>query len=371
MGTTDLPFTPDERIMNTTTNVPPRSRSLALGVLAALCLLSLVAVAGCPRTQPRVVLYCAQDEEFAKEILATFQQRTGIEPAPKFDTEADKSVSLYLELVQEKDRPRCDVFWNNEILSTIRLQRQGLLGPYASPSAKPYPASCRGPDDTWHAFAARPRILIVNTKLIKEADRPRSVLDLTKPEWKGRVAMAKPLYGTTATQAACLFEVLGKEKAEEFYRGLLANGVQVAPGNRQVAAWVGEGRAAVGMTDPDDAFEEMHDHPDGVAIVFPDADRPKDDRMGTLYIPNTVAIIKGSPDPDGARKLVDYLLSADIETKLAEGPSHQVPLNPEVKATLPKEMKTPQDVKTMDVDFARAAEMWDEVQTFLRQEFAR
>src|SRR5262249_42313148 len=158
---------------------------------------------------------------------------------------------------------------------------------------------------TWHAFAARPRILVVNTKLVKEADRPRSILDLTRPEWKGRVAMAKPLYGTTATQAACLFEVLGKEKAEQLFRDLVKNGVQVAPGSRQVAAWVGEGKAAVGMADPDDAFEEMEVHPD-VAIVFPDRDAPKDSRMGTLFIPNTVGIIKGSPDPDGARKLVDY-----------------------------------------------------------------
>jgi iron(III) transport system substrate-binding protein len=333
-------------------------------------LLVLLATLGCPRTQPRVVLYCAQDEDFAKELLQTFRQQTGLEVAPKFDTEAGKSVELYLDLVQEKDRPRCDVFWNNEILSTIRLQRQGLLEPYASPSAKPYPPACHPADQTWHAFAARPRILVVNTKLVKEADRPRSILDLTKPEWKGRVAMAKPLYGTTATQAACLFEVLGKEKAEQFYLDLKKNGVQIAPGNRDVARLVGEGRAAVGMADPDDAFEEMQVHPD-VAIVFPDRDRPQDDRMGTLFLPNTVAIIKGGPNPEGARKLADYLLSAEVEAKLAEGPSHQVPLNPEVKAPLPKEMETPQTVKAMDVDFGKAADRWEAVQTFLRKEFAQ
>lgn len=344
-----------------TTHVLPR-----LGIL-----LALLAAAGCPRSQPRVVLYCAQDEDFAKELLQTFRERTGLEAVPKFDTEAGKSVELYVELVQEKTRPRCDVFWNNEILSTIRLQRQGMLEPYASPSAKPYPASCHPEDQSWHAFAARPRILIVNPKLVKEADRPRSILDLTKPEWKGRVAMANPLFGTTATQAACLFEVLGKEKAEDFYRGLHKNGVQVAPGNRQVAAWVGEGRAAVGLSDPDDAFEEMHDHPDGVALVFPDRDAPKDGRMGTLFIPNTVAIVKGGPNAEGARKLVDYLLSAEVETKLAQGPSHQVPLNPEVKATLPKEMETPATIKTMDVDWGKAADLWDQAQAFLRTEFAQ
>jgi iron(III) transport system substrate-binding protein len=344
--------------------------------LAAVALLLAGLSAGCTRPQNRVVLYCAQDEEFANAILATFRQRTGLEVAPKFDTEADKSVSLYLELVREKDRPRCDVFWNNEILSTIRLQRQGMLEPYASPSAAPYPAWCHGPKDTWHAFAERARILVVNTRLVKEKDRPHSLLDLTRPEWKGRVVMAKPGYGTTATQAACLFAVLGPEKAKQYYLDLRANDVQIAPGNRQVAAWVGAGKSpggrpvAVGTCDPDDALEEMETNPD-VALVFPDADRPKGDPMGTLFIPNTVAILKGAPDADGARKLVDYLLSAEVETKLAEGGSHQMPLNPEVKAKLPEALAGLRTAKRMDVDFGKAAALWDEVQTFLRNEFAR
>src|SRR5262249_31518928 len=154
-----------------------------------------------------------------------FRQRTGLEVAPKYDTEALKSVALYQELIADEDRPRCDVFWNNEILSTIRLQRRGLLEPYASPSAEPYPASAKAPDHTWHAFAARARVLLVNTRLVPEAERPRSLLDLTDPRWRGRVAMAKPGGGTSATQAACLFEVLGPERARAYYLGLKRNGV--------------------------------------------------------------------------------------------------------------------------------------------------
>jgi iron(III) transport system substrate-binding protein len=101
-------------------------------------------------------------------------------------------------------------------------------------------------------------------------------------------------------------------------------------------------------------------------MIFPDRDG-----MGTLFIPNTVAIIRGCPNPDGARKLVDYLLSAEVEAKLAEGGSHQIPLNPDVKATLPPQMETPRSVKPMAVDFAKAADLWDEVQAFMRDEFAR
>jgi hypothetical protein len=122
-----------------------------------LLALGLLALAGCTPPKPRVVLYCAQDREFADGLLRDFTTESGLPVAPKFDTEANKSVSLFVELVHEKDRPRCDVHWNNEILSTLRLQRQGLLEPYDSPAAAPYPLSAKVPDHTWHAFTARAR----------------------------------------------------------------------------------------------------------------------------------------------------------------------------------------------------------------------
>lgn len=344
----------------------PRWAFLLLG-----CFLSSLISTSCNAARSRVVLYCAQDQEFAELVFDDFQKQTALTIAPHYDTESTKSVSLYKELVQEADRPRCDVHWNNEIIGTILLQRQGLLEPYESPSAKPYPESARAADHSWHAFAARARVLIVNTKLVPEDKRPKSIFDLAKPEWKGKIAMAKPAYGTTGTQAACLFEVLGPEKAREYYRSLKANNIQIAAGNKHVAEGVGKGEFAMGITDTDDAIAEVKaGHP--VAIIFPDrAGSPDNPRMGTLFIPNTVAIIRGCPNPHGARKLIDFLLGAEVERKLAESASHQIPLNPSVQADLPKEIERPGAVKAMEVNFNKAADLSGEVEKFLVSEFGR
>jgi iron(III) transport system substrate-binding protein len=114
-----------------------------------------------------------------------------------------------------------------------------------------------------------------------------------------------------------------------------------------------------------------------VDIIYPDRDgSATNPRMGTLFIPNTVAIIRGGPNPAGARQLVDYLLSAEVEKQLAEADSRQIPLNPTVEAKLPKPIERPKHrggsgtVLPMDVDFAQAADLWDEVQEFLK-EYAR
>jgi iron(III) transport system substrate-binding protein len=339
-------------------------------LVAACCLVAF----GCAPRAPRVVLYCAQDREFAVDLLADFRQQSGLEVVPKFDTEANKSVGFYTEIVAEKDRPRCDVFWNNEIVSTLRLQKQGLLHSYESPVAKDYPAWARAKDHTWHAFAGRARVLIVNTNLVAEKDRPRSLFDLTAPRWRGKVVMGKMHHSTAATQAACLFEVLGPDKAKEYYLALKANAVRLAPGNKQVAEWVARGKtptgheAAVGVTDTDDAIAEVRAGKD-VAIVFPDRDAKKGSRLGTLFIPNTLAIPKGCPNLEGAQRLVDFLLGPEVEARLAEGPSAQVPLHPNVKAKLPPQVETPATVHAMQVDWARAAELWDEAQRFVIREF--
>jgi iron(III) transport system substrate-binding protein len=330
-------------------------------------------VAGCGSSEAptsRVVVYCAHDREFAEEILDEFTRKTGIQVLARYDTEANKAVGLYEDLVRESARPRCDVHWNNEILATIRLQEQKILQPYPSPAGEPFPESFKAPDRSWHAFAARARIILVNTNLVAKQDRPASLRELTTPTWKGRVAMAKPQFGTTASEAACLFQAWGAKQAEAFYKELHANGVHLVAGNKQVAVGVGKGQFAAGLTDTDDAIAEV-EAGNPVALTYPDAQADKKSKFGTLFLPNTVAVIRACPNPEAARKLVDYLLSPEVETWLAQGPSRQIPLNPLVKATLPMHIMTPSLVRSLPVDYAAAAKLWPKVQDFLAQEFAR
>ncbi len=328
-------------------------------------LLSCLLLAGCWRsTGSEVVVYTALDSEFSTPILHKFTAASNISVLPKFDVESTKTVGLVEAIVAEKDRPRCDVFWNNEILHTLRLKRLGLLEPYEPPIAKEYPAAYRDAEGYWHGFAARARVLIVNTKLVRKGDRPSSILDLADAKWCGRTALAKPLFGTTATHAACLFAVWGDRRAEEFFHKLKHNEVQIVSGNKQVAMAVGGGRADFGLTDTDDALEEVEKGMP-VVIVYPDQEPGG---LGTLFIPNTLAIIRGAPHAEAARKLVDYLLSPEVETMLAAGPSAQIPLNPKVH--VPNRIKTPGTIRAMKVDFDAAAEKWETVAKFLQDEFA-
>ena len=126
----------------------------------------------------------------------------------------------------------------------------------------------------------------------------------------------------------------------------------------------GTGEIAIGLTDTDDAMGEI-DAGSAVSIIYPDRAA---DGLGTLFIPNVLAVIKGSSHPKEAEALADYLLSPEVEGSLARGPSAQIPL---LKSTnVEARVETPKSVHAMEVDFEAAAKIWDKVAAFLASEFA-
>jgi iron(III) transport system substrate-binding protein len=313
--------------------------------------------------RPQVVVYTALDEDFSRPVFELFTRQTGIKVLGKFDTESTKTVGLTQAILAEAARPRCDLFWNNEIVNTLRLERAELLAGYPTTAAATFPEQYRSASGMWHGFAARARVLLVNTDLVAEADRPASIMDMADPRWQGRVGIAKPLAGTTASHAACLFAEWGELRAKEFFKSVKSN-ARVMAGNKQVAQAVARGELAFGLTDTDDAIIELESlWP--VAIVYPDQGP---DQLGTLFIPNTVAIIRDGPNSKEAKQLVDFLLSPQVEEMLAKGPSAQIPLNSQV-ATVPR-VESPRTVRAMEVDFEAAAVNWDAVAIFLRDLFA-
>jgi iron(III) transport system substrate-binding protein len=325
--------------------------------------MSLVVAGGCVRHNgSEVVVYTALDKEFSEPILKQFEQETGIRVLAKYDVESNKTVGLANELLESTQRNRADVFWNNEIMHTLRLGRAGILAAYRSPRATAFPDAFVSPSEQWHGLAARARVIIVNTELVPAvADRPNSFQDLVDPRWKDKCGLAKPLFGTTATHAAVLFSQWGRQETLDFFLRVKQNAI-IEGGNKQVALNVAAGRYAWGFTDTDDAIIEI-EKGFPVAIIYPDQNP---DQLGCMLIPNTLCILKDAPNPDAARQLVDFLLQPEIERRLAAGPSAQLPLATDVRET---SRAVQGQLKIMPVDFDAAAENWETAKDELAELF--
>jgi len=338
--------------------------STIVASVAVLCFFS----GGCGgNDEPEVVIYCALDQNFSEPLLKEFEKRTGIEVRAQYDLEATKTVGLYQKIREEMSNPRCDVFWNNELMLTVRLKKLGALQPYSSPQAEGIPAKFKDPEGYWTGFAARARVLIVNTEILSDPSQwPGSYKDLIDPARKGQGGMARPLAGTTATHGTVLFQLLGEKGAKDFFRKLLDNGTHLTPGNAYLMRQVRKGEYAFGFTDTDDfRVAEADGFP--VASVYPDQGEGE---CGTLLIPNSVAMIKGAPHSEAARKLIDYILSPEVEEKLAFSDSAQIPVRSGVKR--PDYVKVPgKDFRAMIVDFDKAAGEYEKRQEFFREIFLR
>lgn len=326
--------------------------SRALPALALAMQLS-----GCAK-EPDVVIYCALDQVFSEPLLERFEAETGLVVRAEFDIEQHKTVGLVRRLREEQNRPRCDVFWNNEIANTVALARDGLLASYDSPSAADIPERFRDPEHRWTGFAARARILIVNTERVPESETPTGMQDLLDPRWRTQVGMAKPLTGTTLTHFTALYSVLGDEAADAYIDSLLASEVNLTRSNGQLMKLVSTGQLALGWTDTDDFnVARLDGYP--VVAVYPDQQavdgKPA---LGTMLIPNTVAILANAPHEQNAKRLVDWILSREIERELAFSRSAQIPVRSAVER--PEHVRSASDFVVMEVDYATVGAQIDE-----------
>jgi len=322
-------------------------------ILLALSLMgTLFLTGGCNKTDAKsssnrqVVLYCSADQEFAEKVVARFTEKTGIKVLPRYDTEAIKTLGMVQRLRSESAKPQTDVFWSSEIFETIRLANDNILAPCVTPTTQSWPKQYSDPQGRWYGFALRARVIAYNTNLVKPDEAPKSIEDLLDPRWKGKILLARPMFGTTRGHVAAMWVHYGPDRAQSIFQGLAENKVRIVNGNSTAVRHIAEGQASVCLTDTDDVWvAQRNGWP--VKMVY-----PKHGTAGTLIIPNTVAMIRQGPNPKEAAALIDFLLSEEVETMLAESDSHNIP----VSKKLAEKFQQYQVANPMTVDYIKISE---------------
>lgn len=213
--------------MHTWGRNPCRVAARALGTIAFAVVASLLMLA-CERRGPaagataggvRVVVYTSVDRIFAEPVLQAAGKELGLEVTGVYDTEETKSTGLVNRLIARKDNPDGDLFWSGDPMRAALLKSAGVTAAYTPKGAETIATVFKDADGHWTGFSARMRVMLVNTTLVKPGEEPRSVLELTDPRWKDRVAIANPLFGTTSFHVAALFEAIGEDRARAWLAG--------------------------------------------------------------------------------------------------------------------------------------------------------
>lgn len=328
----------------------------------SVVLLGALLVDGCKRRDApgagAVTAYTSVDQVFAEPVFRAFEQTAKLTVRGVFDTEETKSTGVLNRLIAESKQPQADVFWSGDPVRPFLLVKRGLVEPYVSPGAAAVPEAFKARDGTWTGVAARARVLLINKTKVSADAMPRSIKDLADARWAGQTTIANPLFGTTTMHVAALFTTWGEEEGKKFMADLKANKVRIASSNGEVKRLVVAGEVAFGLTDTDDAYEAIKGGAP-VEMVYPDQDE-----LGTLVMPTTVVLLKGGPNPQGGKQLIDYLVSADVEVAMAGSGAH-MPLRKGLAA--PERVRAVSDIKALAVDYAKVGETMERIQPWLRE----
>ncbi len=322
-----------------------------------LPILSILLLVACNTKRNEVVVYTSVDQVFSEPVLKAFEKKTGIRVKSIFDTEETKSTGVLNRLITEENNPQCDVFWSGDPMRSIVLKQKGITQPYFSKASLDINPVFKDKDGSWIGFSSRARVLLVNTNLVKKVDIPRSILDLTNEKYKGKVAIANPLFGTTSFHIAALFVELGDEKAKQFLDNLKKNDVVIASSNGDVKKKVANGEVAFGLADTDDGNEAIKEGLP-VKMIFLDQNG-----FGNLIVPNTISLIKNSPNSENGKKLIDFLISAETEKLLAESCA-QIPLHKGV--SVPVSVPSLDNIIPMKVNYETVAQRSEQIKEYLK-----
>jgi len=387
----------------------PFTRAAALAGAALFSLL----IAGCGRSAPAgdpappgdgsgevspsstladrrsVVLYSSADSELVKLVAENFEKDYGIRVLWTGDTEQTKTTGLVQRMLDEKDRPRADVWWSSEPFGTIRLAREGLFEPYVSQKTEEsvkdgWPAGLKSPENLWYGFARRSRVLVYNPDKVGLGQLPRTLDSLADPRFKGRVGLARPQFGTTGGQMAAICAVYGPDALRDWLRALKANDVKLYDGNMSVVRAVSTGEIFVGLADADDVWAgERNKWP--VELLYEPNDLAASPLSsfkgwgkieslslgaGPLLLPNTVALVKREGRSKDAERFIDYLLSERVERLLAESESHNIPTRDKLLAMrrFAEYSKPVNSLQPMSIDLQTAADQMETALKICREE---
>jgi iron(III) transport system substrate-binding protein len=255
------------------------------------------ALAGLAHAQQKLVVYTSNESTLNELASAAFNKETGIH----VDMVSAGSGVIVKRIQAEKDRPQGDVIWgvSRSLLETNR----DYFSPYASKNIDAIPAEYRDPENRWIGNNLHLLVILQNTKALPAGEGPKSWADLLNPKYKGKIAFTDPANsGSAYTTVTMLVDLFGGGDAGwQKVKALFAN-MKVLNRSSLVFQGVGNGEYPLGIS-LEYAGYLWANNGAPVVTIYPSE--------GTYAAMEGVAIIKGGPNAESAKKWVDWVNRKD------------------------------------------------------------
>lgn len=317
--------------------------------LILLIALLFTAAASWAGAQQTVRVYAVINEDDTRLLAEMFTEQTGIE----VDFLRASTGELVSRVIAEAAAPQADVLLGGPSGQFIAIAEAGALEPYLSPATADLPAYAYDPEGHWTGFYLTALGIGVNEERFAEqfgdTPLPATWEDLLNPAFEGEIVLTDPVASSTAYLfVQTQLQRLGWDEGWAYLETLAPLVGQFPQSGGAPPQLVGTGEYAIGVAYVHALTRYRIDGFPVTSIVPPDT-------AGEI---GSVGIIAGGPNPENARRFVDFILSAEAQEAFA-AQSYTTPLNPD--AALPEGAPSFEAFDFIDYDAVVAGEQRDEV----------
>jgi iron(III) transport system substrate-binding protein len=251
-----------------------------------------------------LVVYSGRSKGLVHPIIKQFEKETGITVKVRYGNTAQLAVAL----LEEGEKSPADLFWAQDAGALGAVSKQGLFQTLPESILSKVPDKFRNAEGMWTATSGRARVLAYSPERVKTEELPNSIFDLTDAKWKGRVGWA-PQNASFQAFVTAMRVLEGEEKAEEWLRGMKANGAESYPKNTPIIRGLAAGEIDLGL--PNHYYLMRFKKSDSGFPVeqtfFASGD------AGNLVNVAGIGILKSSTHANEVNSFVEYLLSPKVQ----------------------------------------------------------
>ncbi len=256
-----------------------------------------------------LTVYSGRNEAFMEPVIERFREESGLDVEVRYGNTA----ALAATILEEGANSPADVYIAQDAGALGALARAGVFEVLPQSILDLVEPRFRSPEGLWVGITGRARVLAYNTANVSEDELPRSVFELTEPQWQGRVGWA-PSNGSFQAFVTAMRVLEGEARTREWLTAMLANGVQTYPNNNAQVEAVSRGEIDIAMVNHYYLFQYLAEQGESFPVrnhYLQDAD------IGSLINVAGAGILQTSDQPDEAAQLITFLLGTEAQSHFA------------------------------------------------------
>lgn len=289
-----------------------KKRMLALFMAIMLCF-SLTVCWGTDNDNPKIsgslVVYTVHPSDLMEDISEGFYEKTGVEV--EF---INLRSAIGEKIKSEKENPQADVMYGAPTPTFLDLKNADCFDQYEPAWAGDLKESYKDKDGYFYGTIQTPVMMFYNTEIMSEKDAPKDWFDLADPKYKDQIITRDSIAISMGTTVACIVDYLSQKESEKaawkFWEDFDNNVKNYDNVSSLIMQAVGKGEAPIGISVLNDIMNNVVKNKLPLKPIYA--------KSGSVVIFDCVALIKGSKNPEAAKRFIDYVGSVEIQSKLAK-----------------------------------------------------